>query len=156
MWKRSRAHPLPGWFACRFHFAGPVFASAGHAAFFGAGIAAVHPGSRPSRGPVVFRYFGVFVYDISFSRTFSERAISLLGRRRALWGAVLIIVLTPFVRFATWRYFPAWTPGIKWQFQTVCDSLATGCLLAGCQGWLARPRGLDKLLASNALLLLPI
>jgi peptidoglycan/LPS O-acetylase OafA/YrhL len=82
--------------------------------------------------------------------------IWLLGRRRALGATALVILLVPLVRIATWRWFPDWTPGIKWQFQTVCDSLATGCLLAGLQGWLAQQKRLDKLMTSNALLLLPI
>ena len=83
-------------------------------------------------------------------------AIWFLGRRKALWGSALVILLVPLVRIATWRYFPEWMPGIKWQFQTVCDSLATGCLLAGLQGWLARQKQLDKMMASNTLLLLPV
>ncbi len=83
-------------------------------------------------------------------------ALWLLGKRKGLWGAALVVVLVPLVRMATWRYFPEWLPGIKWQFQTVCDSLATGCLLAGLQGWLARQKQLDKLLASNFMLALPV
>ena len=83
-------------------------------------------------------------------------ALWLLGKRKGLAIAAAVIVLAPLVRMATWRYFPAWLPGIKWQFQTVCDSLATGCLLAGLQSWLARQKQLDKLIASNFMLFLPL
>jgi len=83
-------------------------------------------------------------------------ALCLLGKRRALWATFLTILLAPLVRIGTWYFFPDWTPGIKWQFQTVCDSLATGCLLAGLQGWLTKQERIDRVLASNALLLLPL
>ena len=84
-------------------------------------------------------------------------ALRLLGRSPALAAAGAVVVLAPLVRLATWRYFPAGLPGMKWQFQTVCDSLATGCLLAGLQGWLAGQAGgrCHRMLSSNAMLLLP-
>jgi peptidoglycan/LPS O-acetylase OafA/YrhL len=52
----------------------------------------------------------------------------LFGRRRALWAVVGAVLVVPWIRYFT-RF---WTndDGIKWEFQTVCDSLATGCLLA--------------------------
>ncbi len=62
----------------------------------------------------------------------------LLGPRRALWGALLVVLTLPWVRFATWAWFPEHLSGIKWEFHTVCDALATGCLLAGCRGVLDR------------------
>lgn len=79
-------------------------------------------------------------------------ALCVLGRTKGLALAGALMVLAPLVRLATWRYFPAALPGIKWEFQTVCDALATGCLLAGGQDWLARQKWLNRLLAPNSVL----
>jgi len=57
--------------------------------------------------------------------------LCLLGKRKALLGAFLTVILVPFIRFGTLKLFPAHSHGIPWEFQTVCDGLATGCLLAG-------------------------
>lgn len=55
----------------------------------------------------------------------------VLGIRRGLRGAWAVLVIVPLVRFLTWRYMPSHRDGIKWEFQTVCDALATGCVIAG-------------------------
>lgn len=54
-----------------------------------------------------------------------------LGRRRALFGAMLAVLIVPFIRYGTLKFFPGHSYGIPWEFHTVCDVLATGCLLAG-------------------------
>lgn len=79
----------------------------------------------------------------------------VLGKRKGLFAAGLVICLVPLIRIGTWKFFPEWVPGIKWQFQTVCDSLAIGCLLAGIKPWLEKQAWLEKMLASNVMLLLP-
>ena len=58
-------------------------------------------------------------------------AVAVVRPRRAMWVAAGTILLVPAVRFMTWHFFPAAVVGMKWQFHTVCDALATGCLLAG-------------------------
>jgi len=83
-------------------------------------------------------------------------ALWLLGKRKGLALAAAVLVLVPLIRLATWRYFPEELPGLKWQFQTVCDSLATGCLLAGLQGWLAGQNRFNQVIASNYMLWLPV
>lgn len=83
-------------------------------------------------------------------------AICFLGRRRGLWACAAVIAVAPLVRMATWRFFPESLPGIKWEFQFVCDSLATGCLMAGFREWFARHDRCDKVLRSNLMLLLPL
>ena len=52
-----------------------------------------------------------------------------LGRRRAAWFALGVVLVDPVVRCLGWVYFPAVRAGIDEQFEMVCDGLATGCLL---------------------------
>jgi peptidoglycan/LPS O-acetylase OafA/YrhL len=62
----------------------------------------------------------------------------LVGVRNGLFAVIVVILGTPFVRVA-WSYvFPEHRAWIGEAFPTVCDTLATGCLLA-----LIRPR-LDR------------
>lgn len=79
-----------------------------------------------------------------------------VGRRRALMVSLLVVLAVPFVRYGTRIWFPEDARLIKWAFHTVCDSLATGCLLAGLDGWLRRCRGYLACLRSNFILLVPI
>lgn len=72
-------------------------------------------------------------------------AIWLWGRNGALWGAAVIVAVVPFIRAATVIFVPEHRNAIPWEFHTVCDSLAIGCLLAGVHtrlghiSWLKRP-----------------
>jgi peptidoglycan/LPS O-acetylase OafA/YrhL len=54
----------------------------------------------------------------------------LLGAKRSVWVLLVIIAVIPLIRYFSWFYLPESRPHIKWAFHTVCDSLATGCLLA--------------------------
>src|SRR5205085_8064279 len=54
-----------------------------------------------------------------------------LGRQKALLVALIAVFVVPMIRVITAVAFPAHRYGIPWEFQTVCDALATGCLLAG-------------------------
>jgi len=65
-------------------------------------------------------------------------ALWCLGRSRALSLAGVVILLSPAVRLALWQFAPALREGVGHRFETVCDALATGCLLAGIRGWLER------------------
>ena len=66
--------------------------------------------------------------------------ICLLGRRRALYGAAGVVLLSPVIRMAVWYLLPTHRASIGMEFHTVADSLATGCLLAGVQAekWFTR------------------
>jgi peptidoglycan/LPS O-acetylase OafA/YrhL len=57
--------------------------------------------------------------------------LALLGRRRGLIAAALVIVAVPLVRTGQWDFFPSLRDGIGHRFETCADALATGCLLAG-------------------------
>jgi peptidoglycan/LPS O-acetylase OafA/YrhL len=60
----------------------------------------------------------------------------LLGRRRAGWVLVGVILFGPFARFGDWLFLRG-TPYHDLQmFPMVADSLAMGCLLAKIGGWL--------------------
>ncbi|MFO0555598.1 MAG: acyltransferase [Polyangiaceae bacterium] len=54
----------------------------------------------------------------------------LAGPRRSTLWAFLTVLAAPALRVASWMLFPAWRSGIGETFQTVADTLATGCLLA--------------------------
>ncbi|MGD0482988.1 MAG: acyltransferase [Terracidiphilus sp.] len=60
----------------------------------------------------------------------------LLGRRRAGWAAVGVILFGPVARFSNWLFLRG-TPYHDLQmFPMVADSLAIGCLLAMVSSWL--------------------
>jgi peptidoglycan/LPS O-acetylase OafA/YrhL len=62
--------------------------------------------------------------------------IFLLGRRRAFWAAGTVVLMVPFIRLAQFRFWPSHRLGITEEFHTIADCIATGCVLAGLQGWL--------------------
>jgi len=86
--------------------------------------------------------------------------IWLLGKRRALLGAWLVVIVVPLVRYCTWKFFPEHTAGISWEFHTVCDGLATGCLLAGYRDRLAASKDYCRfrtpMFAAGLLLAVPV
>ncbi len=74
-------------------------------------------------------------------------ALLIAGPRRALKGAAAAIVIVPLARF--WIYLdfarenpisPYYATALDRYFQAVCDSLATGCVVAGCYDALGRVR----------------
>jgi peptidoglycan/LPS O-acetylase OafA/YrhL len=62
----------------------------------------------------------------------------LLGVRGAIAGAAAYMVIAPAVRVLTWQLAPEQLPGIGETFQTVADTLATGCVLAAVRAWLGQ------------------
>lgn len=52
------------------------------------------------------------------------------GMRGALCASTVYLVLGPVVRVVTWQYFPDDREGIGESFQTVADSIATGCVFS--------------------------
>jgi len=62
------------------------------------------------------------------------------GTRRGLALAATLVVAAPLVRTGMWIVTPARRIEIGEAFSTIGDALATGCLLAGLQDWLAPSR----------------
>jgi peptidoglycan/LPS O-acetylase OafA/YrhL len=79
----------------------------------------------------------------------------LIGKRRALWAAAALIPLCPIIRLVIWEWVPSMQSGIGAQFETVADSIAAGCLLAGVRDWLNRSRRYQRLQSSKWFLLVP-
>ncbi len=63
--------------------------------------------------------------------------VLVLGRKRAIVAAALFAAVVPLIRIATYYLLPSQRPLIQTAFQTVGDSLAIGCLLAGVRDRLA-------------------
>src|SRR5262249_33221200 len=55
----------------------------------------------------------------------------LAGRRRGLSIAASLVVLCPLIRLALWQLAPTEQTGVGHRFETVADSIAIGCVLAG-------------------------
>lgn len=82
--------------------------------------------------------------------------ILLLGGRRALVGAALLLVACPVVRMVM-RTHPLFADyEIGKTFETVADSLAIGCLLAGLTPRLRAHAGYGRFLASPWFALVPL
>lgn len=60
-------------------------------------------------------------------------ALLLAGLRRGFFIAAGVVCLAPFIRVAEWELFRSAGAGIGMRFETVADSIATGCLLAGAR-----------------------
>jgi peptidoglycan/LPS O-acetylase OafA/YrhL len=80
----------------------------------------------------------------------------VLGRRRGLWLAVLVILLTPVVRIGLWQLAPSARATIGHRFETVADALATGCLLAGLFRAVETNGRLAAIFRSRAFALVPL
>ncbi|SHJ56985.1 Peptidoglycan/LPS O-acetylase OafA/YrhL, contains acyltransferase and SGNH-hydrolase domains [Malonomonas rubra DSM 5091] len=63
----------------------------------------------------------------------------LLGNKRGLLFACGVILVVPVIRVLTWQFMPSQFPGIGATFHTVCDALATGCVLAGIRYYWGTP-----------------
>lgn len=80
--------------------------------------------------------------------------LMLFGRRRGLLAVGAAVLAAPLIRLAYVLNDPA--EGVEFgRFETVADSLAVGCLLAGLRGELHATRWYGWLMNSNFALLLP-
>jgi peptidoglycan/LPS O-acetylase OafA/YrhL len=80
-----------------------------------------------------------------------------VGRRRGLWIAFAVIALCPLIRLSIWYLFPSLVRyEISYRFETVADSIAVGCILAGLQEWLKLQRPYHKILESKLFILVPV
>jgi peptidoglycan/LPS O-acetylase OafA/YrhL len=56
--------------------------------------------------------------------------LALLGVRRSLWALVGVLAAVPVIRLVLYSAIPGHDELIRTSFETVCDALATGCVLA--------------------------
>jgi peptidoglycan/LPS O-acetylase OafA/YrhL len=80
-----------------------------------------------------------------------------VGKRRGLWIAFAVIALCPLIRLSIWYLFPSLVRyEISYRFETVADSIAVGCILAGLQEWLKLQGPYHKILESKLFILVPV
>ena len=80
-----------------------------------------------------------------------------VGKSRGIWIAFSVIALCPLIRLSIWYLFPSLLRyEIIYRSETVADSIAVGCVLAGAQEWLKRQRPYHKILDSRLFILVPI
>jgi len=77
----------------------------------------------------------------------------LIGKRKGLMLALAVIVMAPLVRVMIWEDLPGIRDGIGQRFETVADSIAAGCLLAGLRGRLHRVSAYQRFLNSKAIVI---
>ena len=78
------------------------------------------------------------------------------GRKPAFTIAAAFLFIAPGTRLAYWFWCPGLHDVMDRRFETVADALATGCLLAGLQPWLATEPRYSALLKSKLFYLVPI
>jgi peptidoglycan/LPS O-acetylase OafA/YrhL len=79
----------------------------------------------------------------------------LAGRRRALWAAAVLVLFSPVLRLALY-YFAGRGYPIGHTFETVADSIAVGCVLAGARAWLKQQRLYERFLSSRWFYFVPL
>ncbi len=82
--------------------------------------------------------------------------ICVVGIRRALIAAGGSVLLVPIVRMGMFYLWSASNTSLTRQFQAVADSLAVGCLLAGCYTWLGTKRSYITVLSSPLFPIIPL
>ena len=78
-------------------------------------------------------WFMAHIWSLSVEEQFYilwPATLLLCGPRRGLWVSGAAIVIVPLLRIGTWWFFPNHGGGAE-EFHTVCDAIATGCVLAG-------------------------
>jgi peptidoglycan/LPS O-acetylase OafA/YrhL len=73
----------------------------------------------------------------------------LFGTRGAIGVAAAYMCIAPLVRVVTWKLVPADIEGIGESFQTVADSIATGCVLAALRPWMTQQPILARMQSSR-------
>lgn len=82
--------------------------------------------------------------------------LAFLGRRRGLLAAAAVVAIVPLIRLVGWIFFPGYRDDILHTFETVADSLATGCLLAGSRDWLIEQSWYRNMQASRWFAVIPV
>lgn len=80
----------------------------------------------------------------------------LLGPRRALVIAGVMLVVCPVCRYFMWYQMEAIPTAMTRRFQAVADALATGCLLAGGFNWLGQNRWYARYSSMRLAIIVPI
>lgn len=81
----------------------------------------------------------------------------LTGRRRGLWIAFAVILICPIIRLGYYYFLPSLIRyEVGYRFETVADSIAAGCALAGMHEWFKRQRLYHIILYSKFFVLIPI
>jgi peptidoglycan/LPS O-acetylase OafA/YrhL len=83
-------------------------------------------------------------------------ALLLSGLRRGFFIAAAVVLLSPFIRVAEWELFRWAGGGVGMRFETVADSIATGCLLAGTRAYLHRLAPYLRALSSPWFVMVPV
>lgn len=82
--------------------------------------------------------------------------LALLGRRRAFIGVIVVILISPFLRFIAWHLWTDQQPLIRTASPFVFDALATGCLLALGREFLEKQRVYMATLAAPWFWIVPV
>ena len=82
--------------------------------------------------------------------------VVLLGVRRGMLAAALVVVLTPIIRVAELHMLPSMVDGIGHRFETVADAIAIGCVLAGARERLHQSRHYMAALSSPLFIVVPL
>lgn len=80
----------------------------------------------------------------------------LFGAKKGLVLAGAMLIVCPTLRLCLPIFFPESAWGLDYRFETVADSIAVGCLLAGTRGWLNSRVLYRKLKGSKLFILVPI
>jgi len=83
-------------------------------------------------------------------------ALLLAGLRRGFLIAAAVVLLCPFIRVAEWELFRSAGAGVGMRFETVADSIATGCLLAASRVHLHATPLYRRALASRWFIAVPV
>lgn len=81
--------------------------------------------------------------------------LALSGRRLGLGIAAGVVLGAPLMKLSSYYLLPSSRPMMGESFQTVADTLAVGCLLAGVRGWLGRNPWYLKAIQSRWTLCIP-
>jgi peptidoglycan/LPS O-acetylase OafA/YrhL len=81
--------------------------------------------------------------------------LALCGVRRGIRIAAAAVVLAPVVRSAVHLFLPEWRVGLGESFETICDAIAIGCVLASLREWLGRKSAYADLMSSRWFICVP-
>jgi peptidoglycan/LPS O-acetylase OafA/YrhL len=80
----------------------------------------------------------------------------LAGTRRGVIIAAAVVVICPLIRIGEWELLRAFGNGVGHRFETIADSIAIGCVLAGVRPYLHRTTWYPRLLASPVFIVVPV
>ncbi|MFN8008999.1 MAG: acyltransferase [Terriglobia bacterium] len=84
-------------------------------------------------------------------------ALLIARPQRGIKIAFAVVLLAPLIRFGSYYFLPEHGGvGLGQQFQTVADSLAIGCFMAGIHNWLGTQKWYLDFLSSTVFLIIPL